>query len=266
MQGQEIRQFLNRFFKATSCEIIQDNGKAFTVQLTVDMDKALMNRPFYWHYIEKTNGTPNPQKITLITDFSTEKNLKGEKIHFGSPRLHQIFQLTKKLGGFIRVFENRPGSAQSLTPLFPWLCMNVKISYVCDRKKDVFRSIGLNLIHGNMVENFHFQLEDASIPLSMKIPDFSFTFTPLIKPVSGIKRIEQSIRSQLQREDTTWAMEAKQRWERDEQLLHLFYKDSEEKPERFKIEQKALREQYEPKITVDVISGGLIYLTKGRFL
>ena len=41
------------------------------------------------------------------------------------------------------------------TPLKPWIGLNVKISYQCDRKKDVFNSIGLNLINGQMVENFH---------------------------------------------------------------------------------------------------------------
>ena len=29
-----------------------------TVQLTIEMDKELMNRPFYWHYLEKTGGRP----------------------------------------------------------------------------------------------------------------------------------------------------------------------------------------------------------------
>ncbi|WAA11442.1 YqhG family protein [Fervidibacillus halotolerans] len=265
MQQQEIRQFLKRFFDATQCKTVQDDGNAFTVQLTVDMDKALMNRPFYWHYIEKTRGTPNPQKITFLTDFSNSNESKGEKIHFGSPRLHQIFQLTKKLGGFIRMFEDRPGTVQNHTPLIPWLCMNIKVSYICDRKKDEFHSIGLNLINGKMLDNFHYLLKDTSMPLSMKMPDFAFTFTPLIKPVSGIKRIEQYIRSQLQQEDHTWAMEAKKRWERDEKLLNIFFEEWEEKPEQYEIEKEALREQYEPKISVDCINGGIFYLTKDRF-
>ncbi|MDI5788447.1 YqhG family protein [Bacillus licheniformis] len=33
-----------------------------TVQLTVEVDKQIMNRPFYWHWLEKTGGEPNPMK------------------------------------------------------------------------------------------------------------------------------------------------------------------------------------------------------------
>ena len=36
-------------------------------------------------------------RLTLITDPENEEN-DGELIHYGSPRLHQIFQTTKELG------------------------------------------------------------------------------------------------------------------------------------------------------------------------
>ena len=62
-----------------------------TVQLTIELDKELMNRPFYWHYLEKTGGVPNPDRLTFITDSqNAPTNIKGETIHFGSPRLHQM--------------------------------------------------------------------------------------------------------------------------------------------------------------------------------
>ena len=48
------------------------------------------------------------------------------------------------------------------TPLLPWLCMNVKISYQCDRKRDIFKSIGLQLINGQMVEDFHDRLQNTA--------------------------------------------------------------------------------------------------------
>lgn len=68
MQQAQISTFLKRFFQATNCPIIEEKNGYFTVQLTVEMDKELMNRPFYWHYLEKTGGTPNPMKLTFITD------------------------------------------------------------------------------------------------------------------------------------------------------------------------------------------------------
>lgn len=260
MQQQEIHNFLLQYFQANDCPILENKPGYITVQLTIKLDKELMNRPFYWHYLEKTGGIPNPMKLTLITNHhAAPDHLKGESIHFGSPRLHQIFASTKNLAKYIRLYENHQQGKQQ-TPLLPWLCMNVKISYQCDRKRDQFRSIGLQLIHGALVENFHDRL--LQIPLTPKIPDYSFTISPLIKPKSGIVRIEKYLKSLIMEDDHTWAKEAKQRWKQDLRLLDHFYEDIEGENENYETEKQALQEQYEPKIKISFINGGLFYLTE----
>ena len=266
MKQQEIHAYLKRFFTATDCEIEKDDGQVMSIQLTIEMDKLLMNRPFYWHYIKKTGGKPNPQKLTLITDFNNRVKQKGDFIHFGSPRLHQIFSVAKKEGAFIRLFENQPGNEKANTPLFPWVCLNVKVSYIAHRRKDQFRSIGVNLMTGMLKENFHHELLDKKINVTAKLPDFAFTFTPLIKPQSGIRRIKQYLEKEIRGDDHTWIDEAMERWADDEKLLNAFYKDEEEKPERYYIEKEAMQNQYEPKIEVSIINGGLFYLTKNCFV
>ncbi|MBB6444900.1 YqhG family protein [Bacillus benzoevorans] len=259
MQQQDILNYLERYFLANGCEMKENQPGYMTVQLTVDLDKELMNRPFYWHYLEKTGGVPNPMTLTLIHDREkAPENIKGETVHFGSPRLHQIFQSAKNLARYIRLYEDTPNPEQQQLPLKPWLGLNVKISYQCDRKKDILRSIGLQLINGQMVENFFARLTQCK--LTPKIPDYSFTLSPLIMPKSGVLRIENYLRRELEQEDTTWAEEARIRWQQDLALLEHFYQDSEEKGESYSIEKKALQEQYEPKITISIINGGLFYL------
>lgn len=261
MQQQEIHEFLMRYFQANGCDDIE-NGKGFmTVQLTEQIDKELMNRPFYWHYLEKTGGIANPAKLTLITDKRiSPANLNGEQVHFGSPRLHQIFQSTKKLAGYIRLYEKHPSSNNGSVPLHPWLGLNVRISYQCDRKRDVLRSIGLQLINGKMIGDFHNIL--LNLELTPKIPDYSFTLSPLIMAKSGILRIEKFLRKEIEGEDHQWATDARERWQKDLELLEHFYEDSEEKGESYQIEKLALQEQYEPQITISIINGGLFYLTE----
>lgn len=259
MQQQEIHSFLERYFTANECEIHENQPGYMNVQLTIDLDKELMNRPFYWHYLEKTEGVPNPMKLSLITDpNNAPQHIKGESIHFGSPRLHQIFESTKKLAGYIRLYERSPTEQNQQIPLKPWIGLNLKVSYQCDRKKDVFYSIGLNLINGQFVENFHDQL--LHLDLTPKIPDYSFTLSPLILPKSGLKRIENYLKTKISKEDSSWAEEAKKRWQKDLDLLEHFYKDNEEKGESYDIEKQALRDQYEPKMIVSIINGGLFYL------
>ena len=122
-----------------------------------------MNRPFYWHYLEKTGGIPNPMKLTFITNQKWHLiHVKGETIHFGSPRLHQIFESTKKLSSYIRLYENHQNHAIKQTPLMPWLCLNVKISYQCDENEIFSNQLDYNLINGKMVEDFHEQSTENS--------------------------------------------------------------------------------------------------------
>lgn len=260
MQQQEIHKFLHNYFESNGCDLLELKDGYMTVQLTEELDKELMNRPFYWHYLEKTGGIPNPMKLTLITNQkAAPENLKGENIHFGSPRLHQIFESTKKLAGYIRLYENKEGAMGAQVPLLPWLCVNMKISYQCDRKRDVYKSIGLQLINGRMVTDFHEML--LQIPLTRKIPDYAFTLSPLIMPKSGISRIEGLLRTLISDEDHTWAQDARKRWKKDLDLLNHFYEDTEEKSESYEVEKQALKDQFEPKIHISIINGGLFYLT-----
>jgi hypothetical protein len=259
MQQAEIHQYLEQYFIANECELLENCPGYMTVQLTINMDKELMNRPFYWHYLEKTGGIPNPMKLTIITDKSkASEDIKGEMVHFGAPRLHQIFQSTKKLAGYIRLFEDKGNLKSKQRPLYPWLGLNIKVSYQCDRKRDVFRSFGLNMINGIMVENFQEYL--VSKQLTPKIPDLCFTLSPIIMPKSGINRIENFLKQEVLSEEHQWADAARQRWDEDLALLDHFYEGMAETPEAYQTEKEALREQYEPVIKIEIINGGIFYL------
>jgi Bacterial protein YqhG of unknown function len=260
MQQQEIHKFLERYFLANNCEILERQSSYMTIQLTIELDKELMNRPFYWHYLEKTGGVPNPMCLTLITDpDKVPENIKGETIHFGSPRLHQIFQSTKNLASYIRLYEQPTTFENKQIPLRPWIALNVKISYQCDRKKDVFKSIGLSLINGQMVQQFHDKL--LKMNLTPKIPDYSFTLSPLIMPKSGVARIENYLKGEVEKESHSWAEDARKRWEKDLHLLEQFYKDDQDKVDSYQVEKQALKDQYEPKIMMSIINGGIFYLS-----
>lgn len=261
MQQQEIHNFLITYFKTNHCEIVENHETYLTIQLTIEMDKELMNRPFYWQYLESTGGIPNPAKITFITDSqNVPTTITGEAIYFGSPRLHQIIESTKKLACYIRLYENNGTIQHQQIPLFPWLNLNVKISYQCDRKKDIFTSIGLNLITGKMVEDFYNRV--LSMNMTPKIPDYSFTLSPLIMPQSGLSRIDHFIRQSFENDDHSWAEQAMDRWNNDLHLLEHFYKDEEDKSESYFTEKEALKAQYEPTIHISIINGGLFYLSE----
>ncbi|HET7579754.1 MAG TPA: YqhG family protein [Bacillales bacterium] len=260
MEQPDIHDYLERYFRTSGCEILENNGRTLHIQLSVEMDKLLMNRPFYWKYVENAGLEGQPMQLKLVTDPGEAEASDGEFMHFGSPRLHQIFHSARQLAAYTRLYEDVGDLQSPSVPLEPWLGLNVKISYQCDRKKDLLVSYGLQLINGRVVERFHKHL--TSLSLTTTIPDYCFTISPLIKPQSGLNRIQAMIEEKLQKEDHTWAKEARQRWAEDLALLDQFYENTEDKPESYNLEKEALQAQYEPKILVQVVNGGLFYLTK----
>lgn len=259
MQPNEIHQFLERFFKATDCQIDSPSDGALAIQLTVDMDKALMNRPFYWHYLEKTGGTPAPMNVTFITDAKLrDEGMKGEWIHFGSPRLHQLLDKTKVLSRFMKLYERKETFQLRQRGLQPWLIVNISLTYQCDKKREEIHSIGISLINGQMKNEMMEYIKDRQF--SPSIPDYCFTLSPLIMPTSALGRIYSYLENMIKQEDDAWAVEAKKRWEEDLALLDAFYEGLEEIPETFHVEKEALRQQYEPVVNCQVINGGIFYL------
>ncbi|WP_210609638.1 YqhG family protein [Priestia flexa] len=261
MQQTDIHQFLRTYFTAHGCNLTEDHPSYLKVQLTIDMDKELMNRPFYWHYIEKTGGEPNPASLTFITDPTyDDSSVQGEKIHFGSPRLHQIFGSAQKFGGFVHLYEKMHSHSQSQRSLQPWLALNMKVSYKCDRKKDELLSLGLNLITGVILDNF--QLMMSKQDFTSKIPDYCFTLSPIIRPKSGISRLSAYVEDHISKQPMEWAKKAQERWYEDLALLDHFYENMEEVPESYTTEKQALQDLYEPVILTKITNGGLFYLSE----
>src|SRR5690554_1299413 len=203
MNQLEIHDYVKQFFVENDSTIMEESEGHLHIQLSIDMDKALMNRPFYWHYIEKINGVPNPMEITFITDIEkAPKDLKGERLHFGSPRLHQIFDTARNRGSHALLYESVRVDGPS-QPLKPWLVLNGTISYCCHYKKDKFFSIGLSLITGELITNMHDNMLEKSF--QEQIPNYCFTMTPIIKPKSGIERIKSYLIEKEEKKDHQWA-------------------------------------------------------------
>nr|WP_106779653.1 YqhG family protein [Lysinibacillus timonensis] len=258
MYAEQVHDYLRTFFIETNCEIEADEGHQLTVQLNIDIDKRIMNRPFYWQYIETTGSPPNPARLTLITDRTKMENLfMGEIIHFGSRRLNQIFQATKELGSFVQMYErSNNDSTQSL--LTPYFCVNYKVSYYCDQTKEKMYSLGINLINGEIEEHFHESVIQRNLVNTP--PENAFCIQYIIKPARGLERLDETIQWVIQNDDHSWAEEAKKRWIREQEVLDYFYEGLDDKPESYEIEKRALEERFNPRIKVEIINGGLFYL------
>ncbi|SDH34367.1 YqhG family protein [Alteribacillus bidgolensis] len=262
MEQKVLHQFVKRYFKANDADILIDDNKRLKVQLTEELDQQLMNRPFYWQYIKKTGGIPQPMTLTLITEGEKEKQEKAEYLHFGSPRLHQIFQSAKKQGNWTILYEEKKEGKEP-TPLFPWLVVNVKISYTSYQRKDSIQSIGLQLIHGQMVENMMEHLNSKK--LNNIIAAHSFPMHSLIQVNSGLQRVKRHIENRLLNEPKHWAEKAYQKMKEEINILEAYYHSSSQPQEEYVQEKNAIVERYKPRIYVDIINSGLFYLGDSSF-
>lgn len=282
MNQTEIRNYAETYFRAFESKFIETHPAYFSVELPIEVDKDLGNRPFYWTYVEKIGIEPNPLTLTFIFDADrTPEETRGEVLAFGSRRLRQIFDSAKKHGKYVRLYEspsldNVPRSLASL-PLTPWLCVNYKIEFICDQKKDMLLPLGINLISGQISSGLFEKLK--TLALTPKLPDYTFTTQPIFSFESAADRLEQRVQSIIDQEDTGWAEQATIRLEEEKGFIESFYSEAESNVDRAKetnepniaeeraklakekeMRLKELNWQFEPRIEVSVINSGLFYL------
>lgn len=258
MEQINLADFLTHYFQSKQCSILSKENGQIHIQLTEEMDRELMNRPFYWHYIKKIGKQGEPMILRLITD-KEKADGPGEWIHFGSPRLHQIMNKLSEQERFAKLFEVMETSRN--TPLYPWLVLNMKISYQGMQQKDEIFSIGLQLLHGNMAVDMMKHLEQRSFEKT--ISDYCYTLTPIIKLKSGYQRIQNLLAEHVQKQNHSWAALSIKQWESEKITLKHFYEDDLEHPSYLE-ELKALEKRFQPRILFQVINGGVFYLADAK--
>lgn len=251
----DLNTFLHDFFTAHHCKVVHNQQGVLAIQLTEEMDRALMNRPFYWHYIKKMGKLGEPMQLVLKTD-PRQTEMKGELIHFGSPRLQQILNHLKHNERYTKLFEKITTTIN--TPLYPWLVVNIKISYIGKQKREELFSIGLNLVNGKMVTEMMDQLQKKEWEIS--ISDYCYTISPLIKIGSGYLRIERVLVDYIKKQELDWAQQSLLEYEKEMNLLEHFYTDkSEEEAASMQKEKDEISSRFLPKIVMSVVNGGIFY-------
>lgn len=231
MQQDQVRQYVERYLASFSSHIVEAHPDYLTVKLPVEVDKDIGNRPFYWSWVEKMNLAYQPLILTFA--FHPEASPEGQRaeyLHLGAGRMHQIFDSTKKHGQFVCMYEQVPregllsssGKRRS-TPLVPWLGLNLKVSLLCDKKRDILLYMGVNLHEPRIVHDFPSVL--YRLPLSPAIPDYCFTLERRITIPQATSLVQQEVAKMLEKEDQSWAQEARTRLEEERAILQAYYEE-----------------------------------------
>lgn len=268
MNETETRSYVNRYLQAMQCHIIESSPGHVQVQLSERADKDLVNRPFYWSYVEKLGIEPQPVTLSLI--FDPEKappDTKGERVIPGSTRLQQIFRSASKHGRFVRLYEDSPlnlKSPRGSRPYTPWLGINYKIEWICDKMRSEIHSLGIQLLDGTIHDNFYAGL--TSRQWTPRLPSHRFLTKPKLTLEAALNELEFYVQGYLEQVDDTWARDAEERMREELERLEQYYRD---KPSRVSEEEfqdehvRRVREtkwQYQPRVQVTVVNAGLFYM------
>lgn len=258
MAIENLNEFLAGYFRAHHCQLLSNKNGILQVQLTEEMDRALMNRPFYWHYIKKMGREGEPKQLTFITNPDNREE-QGEWIHFGSPRLQQILRHLKQNEKYTKLFQRV--NTQVNTPMYPWLVVNLKISYKGKQKKEEIFSLGLQMVTGEMRAEMMGTLR--TIPLQQTISDYCYTISPIIRLSSGFKRMEAVIDNYIENQTHEWAQASLLAMKEDiDTLKHFYVEQNDIETETMEKEIAEIEERYRPVISYEVINGGMFYLSK----
>ncbi|NRS47326.1 YqhG family protein [Brevibacillus sp. HB2.2] len=229
MQQQQVRQFVERYLATFSAHIVESHPDYFTVKLPVEVDKDIGNRPFYWSWVDKMNLAYQPLVLTFTFDPDcTPEGLRSEHLHLGATRMQQIFASTKKHGSFVCMYEQQGGllgnaGKRRSTPLVPWLGMNLKVSLLCDKRRDILLYLGINLHQPRLVTDFTSFL--FSLSLTPAIPDYYYTLDRKVNIQEALQMAQQEVEHTLEQEDQHWAEEARTRLSEELAILEAYYEE-----------------------------------------
>src|SRR5690625_1235888 len=260
MNQDEIHHFLYSFFTKRKAKILNNEQGLLTVKLTEKLDQKLMNRPFYWQYVKKLGYEGDPMTITFISN-KNRKEEKGEWIHFGSPRLNQLFQMVIEDGAYAELYE-QVNVQQSNIPLYPWHVCNFIVRYNGAYVNDELISVGILLTNGTM--RFQWMDEIIDENFSDKVPHYCYKIPPIISIKRASDLIYQEIEQRISMKSKGFENKSLDLYEKEIELIdQLFQERDEHFDESTKTNHKEqIYNRLYPEVKLLIINSGLFYLSK----
>src|SRR5699024_2585025 len=247
-----LQTFYKDFFRITNCDILSEENNSITVQLTKEIDKAIMHRPFYWTYMETMQQEGIPQKVS----FTTNDNTVNDYTHqYDTPLYNRTMSWLQKSTVYGVYYESIHTNVETM--LYPWLLINVKICYGGKIHTEEIISIGLQLIHGIIEFQMMEKLEEKS--LQEKMNDYCYTIAPIISVLNGYKRMDEAINQHLESKSYEWTMTSYREMKLEEKMYE------KHDTNMHKNEKSAMYKRLQPKIHVEVLQGALIYIRNNQF-
>lgn len=325
MNRQTIERYVMRYLETTGCQLVEKGEGHVTVRLSPEADRDLMNRSYYWNFVERTGAAPEPMLFQFIFDpelhakppaapvgvpmrptapapgaaapagspggaagaagdsilgryfgfvpTGATGRVPSDVMMFGSRRLDQLFQVVQTRGRFVRLFEEqKPAERNPFASVgySTWLCVNMKVEFICDMKRDELHSFGIHLGTGQITERFYDRVKRKA--LTPRLPAGIHLEPAPIPLPSAVEALENYLEQKIKRYNHRWSEDAwkrlKEEWSRIDdyfgELLRTVEPDKKaEVLEQYKSREQEIDWQYRPRIHVSVINCGFFHLAEG---
>ena len=259
MNQADLHPFLMDFFKTRQAEILEQTTGKLTVKLTERLDQQLMNRPFYWQYVKKLGLGGETMQLTFLTDKNERDQSDGEWVHYGSPRLEQIFRIIQQEGTFTTLFESRPAANHQKTALQPWFVCNLRVKYRGYRPSDEIVSIGILLLNGTM--RFQFMEGIETIEFSTTIPDYCFTLPTIISVNRALNRVTDELEKRIKDQSKEFTVKSYAIYQRERDMVRKL-KDHQNEEEADHLAEQQIYDRLYPQVDLQWINSGIFYLSE----
>ncbi|WP_314000800.1 YqhG family protein [uncultured Paenibacillus sp.] len=193
-----------------------------------------------------------------------------ENLYYGSGRMNQLFDTVRQNGKFVYLFQQPDAKAAhpfDSAAYTPWLGINVKVGFECDRKREELHSYGVSLATGVCVDRFYDRL--LGLRMTPRLPPNVHVAKSGLTLGKAAAIAEAALERRLKHYDYGWAEEAAARLADELRQLGAYYepmlKHAEEE------QREAISRQYEnrkaeivwqlqPRVTASVINCGVFHL------
>lgn len=219
-----LEDYCKRYFRAVGAPLLPSARQTLLAVLPRDVDKELTDRPFYWMWVETMHETP-PETVLFLTfrddveAAAIPDACKIERIHAGSYRMQRIVASARHRGAFAVAYQRAHVAS-------PFVLMNVKVSYLSDRRLDRMESYLVDLRDYRIYSEAMSVLGETDLsderPLETQILAVPVDFDQIFS------LIKKTVQRQVALDDHTWSREASARLDRELRTLDDYYASLED--------------------------------------
>lgn len=198
--------------------------------------------------------------VTFITAEEKREQVKGEWIHFGSPRLDQIFKIIQQEGAYTVLYEDCQSNETMKTALHPWLVCNIRVKYRGYQSKDELVSVGIRLIDGTMRFQMMDEMEHKNFVSA--VPNFCFTLPKIISDERAVERVTEELKQRIKQKSSDFVNKSHKLYEREMNMLNKLIIDDDKDDADHQRAKDQIFERLYPQVDLEWINLGCFYVSE----